>query len=200
MLQCLDDVFRPVFCHFPRFNRDGTLDKTTWTPRDPSPYINAWRDTAEWREHLQPGANAKGLRFSREDVAPIVHHITVDFIDKHANKEQRQDSFNKNKSRAEARLNRECGSRHVANVIWQLGLPNAHALQNLAIATENVLQWLTKLADLIQAHKATPGYKENRRKSGDSYGRSGLTHAELEAKKEKRKERHWERDKWLKKW
>ena len=79
-------------------------------------------------------------------------------------------------------------------------MPNAHALQDLAIATENVLQWLTELADLIQAHKTTPGYKENRCKSGDSYGRSGLTHAELEAKKEKRKGRHWERDKWLKKW
>ena len=143
-----------------------------------------------------------------EDVAPIVHHITVDFIDKHADKEQRQDSFNKNKSRAEARLNRECGSRHVANAIWQLGLPRVlspateqrYAPRNLEIATANVLQWLAKLAELIQSHKATPVYQENRRKSGDSYGRSGLTHAELEAKKEKRKERHWERDKWLKKW
>ena len=45
------------------------------------------------------------------------------------------------------------------------------------------------LAELIQSHKATPEYEENRRKSGDSRGKSGLTPAELEAKSLKKTER-----------
>ena len=204
MLQSLDEVFRPVFVTY----TNGTQDKTRWASRDPAPYIRAWRETAEWRDLVQPGANAKGLQYTREEVAPIVHHITQEFIDKHATGVQRQDTFQKNKSRAEARLYRLCGSRHVANAIWQLGLPSVlspateqrYAPHELEIATANVLQWLAELAELIQSHKATPEYQDNRRKSGDSYGRSGLTHAELEAEKEKRKERHWERDKWWKKW
>ena len=204
MLHSIDEVFRPVFVHY----TNGIQDKTSWTPRDPAPYIRAWRDTAEWRDlKLQPGANSKGLQFSREAVAPIVHHITQDFIDKHANSEQRRDSFQRNKSRAEARLNKLCGSRHVAKAIWQLGLPRdispateqRYAPHNLETATANVLQWLAKLAELIQSHKATPDYEENRRKSGDSRGRSGLTPAELETRSTKKSGKAYTQ-KWTKKW
>ena len=204
VLQNIDEVLRPVFFHY----TNGNKDKTRWTSRDPAPYIKAWRDTAEWRDLLvEPGANSKGLQFSREQVAPIVHHITQEFINKHATDEQRQDSFQKNKSRAEARLNRLCGSRHVANAIWQLGLPKVispateqrYAPHELEIATANVLQWLAKLAELIQAHKATPDYEDNRRKSGDRWGRSGLTPAELEAKSSKKIGKAVTQ-KWAKKW
>jgi hypothetical protein len=201
VLHSIDEVFRPVFVQYTY----GTKDQTRWTSRDPAPYIREWRDTAKWRDLLQPGANAKGLQFSREEVAPIVHHITQEFIEKHATDEQRLDNFNKNKSRAEARLNRLCGSRHVANAIWQLGLPRVpspateqrsigYSRSYLETATANVLEWLAKLAEVIQSHKATPEYQENNRKSGDSHGKSGLTSAELETRRYKKIE------KWAKKW
>ena len=61
-----------------------------------------------------------------------------------------------------------------------------YAPHDLEIATANVLQWLAKLAELIQSHKATPDYEDNRRKSGHRWGTSGLTPAELEAKSSKK--------------
>ena len=113
----------------------------------------------------------------------------------------------RNKSRAEARLNRLCGSRHVANAIWQLGLPEVLApateqrrAANIACYraamietdTADVLQWLAKLAEVIQSHKATPEYQENTRKSGDSHGKSGLDPAEMETRRRGKN--------WTKKW
>ena len=207
VLDSIDEVFRPVFVEY----TNGTKDKTRWTARDPAPYIREWRNTAEWRDRvLQAGANAEGKQFSREEVAPIVHYITEDFIENHANDAQKMDKRAKNKSRAEARLNRLCGSRHVANAIWQLGLPkvlspateqrisiqNCYREASIATDTANVLEWLAKLAEVIQSHKATPEYQENTRKSGDSHGKSGLTPEEMDAKVVAR----LRGKRWMKKW
>ena len=204
VLDSIDEVFRPVFVEY----TNGTKDKTRWTARDPAPYIREWRNTAEWRDRvLQAGANAEGKQFSREEVAPIVHYITEDFIENYANDVQKMDKRAKNKSRAEARLNRLCGSRHVANAIWQLGLPKlvsppteqrrattiaCYRAASIETDTANVLQWLAKLAEVIQSHKATPEYQENTRKSGDSHGKSGLTPEEIETRRRGKQ--------WTKKW
>ena len=197
VLDSIDEVFRPVFVQY----TNGLQDKTRWTARDPAPYIREWRNTAEWRDRvLQAGANAEGKQFSREQVAPILHHITEDFIENHADDAQKMDKRTRNKSRAEARLNRLCGSRHVANAIWQLGLPKVlspaatacYRAASIETDTVNVLQWLAKLAEVIQSHKATSEYQENTRKSGDSHGKSGLTPAEMETRLRGKK--------WTKKW
>ena len=197
VLDSIDEVFRPVFVQY----TNGLQDKTRWTARDPAPYIREWRNTAEWRDRvLQAGANAEGKQFSREQVAPILHRITDDFIENHADDAQKMDKRKLNKSRAEARLNRLCGSRHVANAIWQLGLPKVlspaatacYRAASIETDTVNVLQWLAKLAEVIQSHKATSEYQENTRKSGDSHGKSGLTPAEMETRLRGKK--------WTKKW
>ena len=61
--------------------------------------------------------------------------------------------------------------------------------------TANVLQWLAKLAEVIQSHKATPEYQENTRKSGDSHGKSGLTPEEMETRRRCKK---WTKKSWQK--
>ena len=199
VLDSIDEVFRPVFVQY----TNGLQDKTRWTARDPEPYIREWRKQAEWRDGvLQAGANAAGKQFSREEVAPIVHHMVTDFIENHANDTQKMDNRTKNKSRAEARLNRLCGSRHVAKAIWQLGLPKVlspdircyraeslacYRAASIQTDTTNVLQWLAKLAEVIQSHKATPEYLENTRKSGDTHRKSGLTPAEMETRRCRKK-------------
>ena len=203
VLDSIDEVFRPVFVEY----TNGTKDKTRWTARDPAPYIREWRNTAEWRDVLQAGANAEGKQFSREEVAPIVYYIVKDFIVNHADDAQKMDKRGRNKSRAEARLNRLCGSRHVANAIWQLGLPKVLAPYTTRVHrtaamietdTADVLQWLAKLAEVIQSHKATPEYQENTRKSGDSHGKSGLDPAEMDERIGRKIGRDGKN--WTKKW
>ena len=53
-----------------------------------------------------------------------MHEYIDNFIRNEANDTQRAEPWNKNKSRAEAVLRRECGSAMMAKVIWQVGLPN----------------------------------------------------------------------------
>ena len=90
--------------------------------------------------------------------------------------------------RGEVLLKRLCGSATRAKVIWEVGLPNISefcaALEKVLPATEQqrpfewvsilvsntttdaILNWLSRLADSIQEHKATLFYQEHARKSG----------------------------------
>ena len=59
---------------------------------------------------------------------------------------------------------------------------------SIATATETILKWLSKLANSVQEHKATPTYQEHARKSGTQKHKSGLTEIELSRKEEKKRE------------
>ena len=76
--------------------------------------------------------------------------------------------------RGEWLLQRLCGSATRATVIWEVGLPNTFRIpfRWVSILTENedttdaILNWLSRLGDSIQEHKATLFYQEHTRKSG----------------------------------
>ena len=98
------------------------------------------------------------------------------------------------KSCMESKLRTECGSRLIANAIWEIGLPRlpsfateqaGQQLWNEAI--DNVLKWLYRLAYTISQHKRTAEYQTAKRKSGHTHGQSGLTATELQTRKANRK-------------
>ena len=147
-------------------------------------------------------------QLAKHQVQSILHDYIDNFIRNEADDTQRAQSWTKNKSRAEARLRRLCGSAMMAKVIWQVGLPNISEAgfamfkvlpateqqrplkqdvrDSIATATETILTWLSMLANSIQEHKATPTYQEHARKSGTEKNKSGLTEIELRNKQEKR--------------
>jgi hypothetical protein len=211
MLHNIDEVFRPIFFNYP----NGLSDRTRAEPRDASQYIRQWREIAEWRECVHECV-PRGSQLAASQVQSILHQYIDNFIHNEADDTQRAESWNKNKSRAEARLRRLCGSVLMAKAIWQVGLPNVpeamfateralamlvpateqqrrlgrDLLDSIAAATEWILTWLNMLAKSIQSHKATPVYQEHARKSGTQKNQSGLTATELRVKEEKKREAH----------
>ena len=211
MLHNIDEVFRPIFFNYP----NGLSDRTRAEPRDASQYIIQWREIAEWRERLLEDV-PRGSQLSASQVQNILHNYIHNFIHNEADSIQRAQSWNSNKSRAEARLRRLCGSVLMAKAIWQVGLPNIpeamfakermlatlvpateqqpqlgpDALESIATATEWIMKWLNMLANSIQSHKATTVYQEHARKSGTQKNQSGLTATELMVKESKKREAH----------
>ena len=212
MLHDIDEVFRPIFFNYP----NGLSDRTRAEPRDASQYIRQWREIAKWRNNgtWEPLLPEVHQLLAATQVQSIMHQYIDNFIRNEANDTQRAESWNKNKSRAEARLRRLCGSAMMAKVIWQVGLPNVpeavfatetvlamlvpateqqqrlgqYRIDSIATATGVILTWLNMLATSIQSHKATPSYQEHTRRSGTQKNQSGLTATELEVKKEKKRE------------
>ena len=122
MLHNIDEVFRPIFFHYP----NGLSDRTRAEPRDASQYIRQWREIAKWRNSgiWVHERFPRGSLLSASQVQSILHQYIDNFIRNEANDTQRAESWNKNKSKAEARLRRLCGSTMMAKVIWQVDLPN----------------------------------------------------------------------------
>ena len=214
MLHNIDAVFRPIFFNYP----NGLSDRTRAEPRDASQYIRQWREIAKWRNNgtWEPLLPEVHQLLAATQVQSIMHQYIDNFIRNEADDTQKAGSWNKNKSRAEARLRRLCGSAMMAKVIWQVGLPNVpeavfatetvlamlvpateqqqrlgqYRIDSIATATGVILTWLNMLATSIQSHKATPSYQEHTRRSGTQKNQSGLTATELEVKKEKKREAH----------
>ena len=188
MLDYIDEVFRPIFFYYP----NGLDDRTRAVPRNASQYISHWRDIAAWRHMSGVGAQQHA---TRQQVQHILHRYIDNFIENEADDEQRQQSWTKNKSKAEAVLRRLCGSAMMAKVIWRVDLPNiSEALPateqqqpSIATATETILNWLSHVANAVHEHKATPAYQEHARKSGTQKNRSGLTDIESAARADKKR-------------
>jgi hypothetical protein len=205
ILQRIEEVFSPIFFHYP----NGLRDRFVWVPRDTSEYIRQWREVATWRARIGINDNADtnaaaehGEQLSKDQVTRIFGLYLEDF-----KTSLRPDQLDKKwtyyKSCAESKLNRDCGSRFVANAIWQIGLPrmpsfateqqskklSKEALEDVPQAIHNVLTWLALLADTLSNHKATTEYATALRKSGDTHGQSGLTATELETQAAIRKTR-----------
>ena len=212
MLHDIDEVFRPIFFNYP----NGLSDRTRAEPRDASQYIRQWREIVKWRNNgtWEPPLPEVHQLLAATQVQSIMHQYIDNFIRNEADDTQKAESWNKNKSRAEARLRKLCGSAMMAKVIWQVGLPNVpeavfatetvlamlvpateqqqrlgqYRIDSIATATGVILTWLNMLATSIQSHKATPSYQEHTRRSGTQKNQSGLTATELEVKKEKKRE------------
>ena len=209
MLLNIDEVFRPIFFHYP----NGLNDKTHAEPRNASKYIKQWRDIAKWRHSGDLAAapwNAT-VQLAKHQVQSILHQYIDNFIRNEADETQRAQPWNKNKSRAEAVLRKRCGSTMMAKLIWELGLPNVSpprlavidkslpateqprplpedVRESMARDTETILNWLSVLATSIHEHKATDKYQEHARKSGTQKHKSGLNEAELKVKEDKKRD------------
>ena len=189
MLGHIDEVFRPIFFYYP----NGLSDRTLSEPRNASHYIIRWRETAEWRQIENASVTQHATeQLAKHQLDKIFHEYVRDFIENEASDTQKSQSWNKNKSRAEAVLRNRCGSVLMAKAIWQVGLPQVllateQQQHSIATDTETILIWLSKLANSIQEHKATTAYQEHARKSGTEKNKSGLTEAELNLKEAKKR-------------
>ena len=209
MLLNIDEVFRPIFFHYP----NGLNDKTHAEPRNASKYIKQWRDIAKWRHSGDIAAAPwyTTVQLAKHQVQSILHQYIDNFIRNEADEIQRAQPWNKNKSRAEAVLRKRCGSTMMAKLIWELGLPNVSSArfavvdkslsateqprplpedvrESMARDTETILNWLSVLATSIHEHKATDKYQEHARKSGTQKHKSGLNEAELKVKEDKKRD------------
>ena len=200
MLQNIDEVFRPIFFHYP----NGLQDRTTWTPRDACTYIKHWREQILWREHVDTQANnaSSPMHLDTQQVQTVFQEYIADFIANVATPEQKSRPFTYLKSCSEARLRTLCGTRLLAFAIWEIGLPDTRVpslateqrqIADSALSTEeqrqiedaihNVLTWLDLLAEGIQKYRQKPEYQRAVQKAGTRHGESGLTATEHEAKK-----------------
>ena len=208
MLLNIDEVFQPIFFHFPDYP-----NRTRGQPRDACWYIRQWRDIERWRHSGEKAAAPwyATVKLAKQQVQSILHQYIDNFIRNEADEIQRAQPWNKNKSRAEAVLRKRCGSTMMAKLIWELGLPNVSpprlavidkslpateqprplpedVRESMARDTETILNWLSVLATSIHEHKATDKYQEHARKSGTQKHKSGLNEAELKVKEDKKRD------------
>ena len=109
VLQQIDDVFKKVFFEFP----NGVENQDTWWPRDSTQIMEHWKEAAWFRRFADANQLPDCTHLTEKQVKRIHHYYTEWFIEQEADPQQRQDSFNANKSRGEARLRERCGHMHV---------------------------------------------------------------------------------------
>ena len=151
----------------------------------------------QWRHLAEKRPQHATEQLTKDQVGRIWHQYIEDFIDNEANDTQRNDNRLRLKSRAEAKLKKDCGTVMVAKLIWKVGLPDISEARFAGFATEHrdsiatdtktILKWLSMLANEITEHKATPTYQEHACKSGTDKNKSGLTDMELSMKEEKKR-------------
>jgi hypothetical protein len=198
MQQRIEEVFSPIFFHYP----NGLLDRSVWEPRDTGKYIRQWRELAAWRARIETDVGAESTaaaehdkQLSKDEVTQI-WKLYLDDFKTSLRPEQLGRKWTYYKNCAESALRRETGSKHVAYAIWEIGLPrlppfateqrgeqlSERELEAVPEAIHNVLNWLDVLAQALSHHKSTSEYQTALRKSGVTHGVSGLTATELQAK------------------
>ena len=196
-LQCITEVFSPIFFYYP----NGLQDRSLWEPRDAGEYIRQWRELEAWRECIRIDANAESTAATEHTKQLSKEEITQIFKRYMHNIEWRTDQQNKGpsyyKGCTETNLRRKAGSTNVAYAIWEIGLPrlppfateqqgkqlSQQELEAVPEAIRNVLNWLDLLACALKQHKSTPEYQKALRKSGVTHRQSGLNATELETRK-----------------
>ena len=178
-LNIIAEVFEPIFFHFPR----GLKDRSVWQARSPDEYITQWREHAKFRLEVIAGA-VDGLQFTRDQRQQAFQYYLHWFAENEARPGQKN-----LKSAAEARLNKLCGSRHVMQAIWEIGLPKIlgrateqpdvdptpERLLEIKDDATKILQWLDDLAYAIENYRRTKEYCNQVAKSGSKRGESGLS-------------------------
>ena len=187
-LNIIAEVFEPIFFHFPR----GLKDRSVWQARSPDEYITQWREHAKFRLEVIAGA-VDGLQFTRDQRQRAFQYYLQWFAENEARPGQKN-----LKSAAEARLNKLCGSRHVMQAIWEIGLPKIlgrateqpdvdptpERLLEIKDDATKILQWLDDLANAIENYRETKEYCNQVAKSGSKRGESGLSAQEERERQE----------------
>jgi len=174
-----------------------------YEPRDPTEIIDNWYQFAAIRRQVQQDEDEYGnpIHFDNQAVAACFAWYLDDFKRNDLSPEQRRRSLAQQRSAAEAKMFRLCGSRFAAFAVWELGVPTV-SKELLAILHSGrailyfelhavvertatlILRWLQLVAESIVLHKQTPHYKDVRARVGNTKNQSGLTasqHAERDA-------------------
>ena len=195
----VEEVFSPIFFHYPK----GLKDRSVWETQDTSEYIRQWYELASLRTFVNPGfaaATEHGEQLSKDQVSQIFIWYMED-MKTSLREEQLDRKWVYYKSCAEAKMRRQAGHTFVANAIWAIGLPrlpsfateqrgkqlSAKDLEAVPEAINSVLNWLDRLASALTRHHKTNEYKDAARKSGVAHGQSGLTATEQETRRATRK-------------
>ena len=117
MQQRIEEVFSPIFFHYP----NGLEDRSVWRPRDTSQYIRNWRELAEWRTRVQP-ISQPGEHLTKDELTEIFR-LYMNELKKTLRPEQLNKPWVYYKDCTHANLRNMAGSTFVANAIWAIGLP-----------------------------------------------------------------------------
>ena len=192
----LEEVFSPIFFHYP----NGLKDRSVWQPKDTSRYIRQWYELAACRlpvlrSTAAAAATEHGRELSRFEVTLVFKQYMEDL-----KTELRPDQLGRKwsyyKSCTETKMRRMAGHTFVANAIWMIGLPalpsfateqrgrrlSPQDLEAVPDAIHNVLNWLDRLAGALQRDRATSEFQDAQRKGGVAHGVSGLSATEQEAR------------------
>ena len=162
LLQDIDDMFKQIFFEFP----NGIQDQNTWTPRDSREIIQQWEEAAAFRRYADADQLPHDPYYDAKQIRRIFDCYIEWFINENTTGMERQESRRKNRDRATARLERLCGDMYLVFGIWTVGLPDVdhpsstdNATEHIQRNTNNILEWLSHLAKVIQAHKETTEYR-----------------------------------------
>ena len=94
-LKLIADEFDKVFFYFP----NGPQDRTVVEPVDADRVITNWRVLAEWRDAVDPYANADNIHFSTTERQEVFQCYLQDFTQNHLHPSQQGWNFFKRKAR-----------------------------------------------------------------------------------------------------
>ena len=201
----LEEVFSPIFFHYP----NGLKDRSFWKPRDTSEYIRQWNQFAADRlPVLQSTAAAAATEHDRDLSRDEVRQIFKTYMNDLKNDlrpEQQNKKWTYYKSCTESKLHSLAGNKIVAYAIWMIGLPalppfateqrgqrlSQQDLEAVPDAIHRVLNWLDRLAGALLTDRATSPFQEAQRKGGVTHGVSGLSATEQEARTAIRKAKYY---------
>ena len=200
MYERLEDVFSPIFFHFPR----GLKDRSVRQLNDTSQYIRQWYELADLRlPVLRRTAAAADRELTRNEVGEIFRGY-MDGLKLTQRPDQEGKKWRYWKSSTETQMRRMAGHTFVAKAIWTIGLPaipsfateqpgqrlSSQDLKAVPDAIQSVLNWLDRLATALQESRSTPEYQEAKRKGGVAKGVSGLSATEQKARTAIRKAKY----------
>ena len=142
--------------------------------RDTLEYVRVWRELASDRRAVGRTAYFDGTILTPKERQKCFQAYLTDFNSEPLRPGQKR---GKGKSYAEAHLREIAANRHIAFLIWEVGIPQI-AVQSLEENIIAILDWLGGAAQSITQYKETERYQEAVRTAGSSHGTSGLTQEE----------------------
>jgi hypothetical protein len=170
--------------------------------RDTYSFVHEWRELAQFRKEV--GADAC---FDGTCVAPDLRQSVFQAYVQHFKRGGLRPAQTRKQPNnyAEAHLRDIAASRHIAFVIFEVGLPKLtpaaeqrdnHSQQGVCAAEQRtqaleantiaILEWLDAAARCILAYKDTASLKEAQRRAGTKRGVSGITQVEVAQRAELR--------------
>ena len=155
----------------------------------------AWRVIMEKRRLVEPNDRCA---IQEPDTLKDMHNKWMhEWLEKNLTSEQRCKKQREKTSIFAAYLNREFGGKRFVMALWQTGIqwaPTPEMIRDdyngaLEHVAKNFAKWTQRVAGAITRHKSATDTIEARRKSGQSYGKHGLSNEEERTRDERDKAR-----------